>query len=130
MPTKWREGNRARWVGIRPGHNGEQVQGSGSKSNGYDTLYTVGAGKVLFVFNWWMTTYATGAGSGYIMVRDTVPAVVAVFCRHAYTAAGSLSTCSGRFVPWEVPEGYTVEVYSSAAVVSAYGGFDGILIDA
>ncbi len=130
MATSWREPNMARWVGIRPGHGGVQVSGASSKANGYETLYTVGAGKILLIFSWYLSSASSAAGGSSFYIRDGAAAEVHRLCRHGFLAAGVLSNSGERFIPYEVPAGYTLDLYTSAATISAYGGFDGILIDA
>lgn len=47
--TKFREGNRARWVGTRPAHYGEQVAKHATGSNATTIIHTVTAGKMFFL---------------------------------------------------------------------------------
>ena len=112
----WRENNRAKWVGIRPGHYGTAVDLYNSASNGEKIVYTVPAGYVLYISELTFTSRGTAAGADCIARIKTAGGVVSVgLCEHIYGAAGQLSTSRTFFQPIEVPAGYTVGIYSTDA---------------
>ena len=61
----FREPNQVKWQGSRPGHNGVQVIEDGDANNVTDDIYTVLAGKRLYLCGWsfscWGVAYSTGA---------------------------------------------------------------------
>lgn len=130
MATTWREGNRARWIGMRPAHEGEHVDAEHSVVNGTEILYTVGEGKLLLLFESEFDTTATGAAIGYLGVYDATPTRYHYLHRQGYNAAGVKVMALARFIPFEVPAGHSVRVYSSGAALTARAQIYGILIDA
>ncbi|MCJ7639023.1 MAG: hypothetical protein MUO70_03930 [Euryarchaeota archaeon] len=128
MAMEYREPNRARWVGVRPGHDGEQVQGMHGATNAIWVLYTVPDGKILCVTYVELTSVAAGAGLAYLNIRDPVPADFYYFAVHNYAAVGCLTNAVGLSFPYEVPAGYTIQVGSTAVNVVAHGSFHGFII--
>lgn len=128
MSQLWREPNRAKWVGIRPGHDGEQMIASSTVSNSSDTMYTVPTNYVLLLFSWWSWTVATGAGTGSLGIYNDTPALYRRLSYHRMVSAGERDTSHDLFVPIEVPAGYSIVNESSAAVVRIDSVIFGIVI--
>ena len=116
----FRERNKAKWVGIRPAHDGTQVYAASSAVNTTTTLYTVPAGKTLFLTFAQLTREGTGTGFTSLAIYDGVGALVAtILISNAIANATMSEAASFEMDPWEVPEGYTVGVRSSAANTTA-----------
>ncbi len=131
--TVYAEHNQVKWVGVRPGVEGEQIVKSGEQANGTNVLYTVPAGKVLLIFQTYVTGIATAASGGRAQLRHTtdVPATIYMFGNVLTNADnGGTSIVLARFVPYECLAGTLISLYSSVAAIIAGGGFEGILIDA
>lgn len=125
------EDNMAKWVGVRPGHNGEQVGGYDGVANGDVILYTVPADKILLIFNWSLTANSAAAAVfAFLGIRDALDVQTHALGQLRLKNSMPNSIVGSRYIPYEVPEGYDVYVSSNSADCSAYGTFDGILIDA
>ena len=127
MATVFREPNQVKWIGVRPGHNGEQVFIS-LDSIVTGVLYTVPADKILFLFDWHFGMASNVAAACLFQVRDdggVVQANLAYVTSH--TTATSANASNALWVPIEMPEAWDI-YYTAAARVRGY--FHGILIDA
>ena len=127
LATVHREPNQVKWVGVRPGHNGEQVLIK--VDFGVNTLlYTVPADKILLIFSWQIGIGTAAAGNARLQLETAVPAVYYEL-GNCVNAAGSTSANSQQalWVPIEVPETYRIYLTTNIACV---GGIQGILIDA
>ena len=112
----WRENNRAKWVGIRPGHYGTAVDLYNTMSNGERIVYTVPAGHVLYISEVTFTSMGTAAGAlSNARIKTDADVFWLALVEHLYGAAGQLSTSRTFFQPMEVPAGYTVEICSTNA---------------
>ena len=127
MATVHREPNQVKWVGVRPGHNGEQVL-IDIDFNANQLLYTVAADKLLFIFSWQVTLAANAAGIATLELRTAVPAVYyhLAYLRGALADIGP-SVSNSLWVPIEVPATYNNYLTTDQRVK---GGVHGILIDA
>ncbi len=110
----WREANRARWVGVRPAHYGEQVAVSSVKSNGTQIVYTVPAGKVFHLCALGcVARETTGASGGTIGIRNAADVVQYQVFEH-YPNFASIFTQSIPFnPPLEIPAGFDVYILST-----------------
>jgi hypothetical protein len=116
MAMKWREGNRAKWMGFRPAHDGVQVSKSGHTDNVLLIVHTVTAGKTLHITNLIAGGNSGGVASGSnIYVRDTADAVVYYFVQQSTPANSNFLISLSLFHPIEVPSGYDICIISSAA---------------
>lgn len=122
----FRENNQVKWIGSRPAHNGEQVAESNVANNNTVVLYTVGAGKVLYITDWAIGVVGNFSGEGYLCVRDNLAAVQYEFC-FARCIAGVLmrGLTSSTFYPIEVPATWDVAVYSGVAGLTIRGFIHG-----
>lgn len=118
MAQLWRENNRARWVGIRPAHDGAQIIDTSTVSNAVDTMLTAAAGKRLLLFSWWAWSVATGAGTASLGIYNAVPALSDRLVYHRHVAAGERNTHHDLFVPIEIPSGWSIRNETNAAAVT------------
>ena len=126
MATEHREPNRVKWIGVRPGHEGEQVLIHIDFAVN-TLLYTVAADKLLLLFDWQITLVGNVAAGAYLSLRTAVPAT---YYHLGY--ASSTVGAPGQFasnslnVPIEVPATYNIYLTTTQTV---RGGIHGILID-
>jgi len=87
----FREPNQVKWVGVLPGHNGEQVIAQAVADNSTVIAYTVPAGKILLLSHFTSCVFnnAGGIGTAYGYVRDNLG--VEVFRMHTYRGADDTS---------------------------------------
>ena len=126
MATVHREPNQVKWIGVRPGHNGDEVLININVAVN-TLLYTVPADKILFIFSWQLSFINNTGGGGYLYLRDNLGAeyyVLAYVNGNAGSAGGTLA--NNTFVPIEVVAGYDIYLTTSALM---RGGVQGILID-
>ena len=122
----WREANRCRWVGIRPAHEGEQVTAYDTAANQTKILYTVPAGKTLYLCN--VAGGLTGAAAGNAcMALQSGGDNYYILAQYRVQSAAGISAPFGVSfpIPIEVPAGDTIILYSSAANLIIYGSFFG-----
>ena len=127
MATVHREPNQVKWVGVRPGHNGEQVFEEFYGNVGAE-FYVVPAGKLLFLFDWHLGVSGAAGGSSFLLIRTVLDAhyrYLALCSGHVTSAGGS--TSQNLWVPIEVEAGFDFYV-TTGVTCAAY--IHGILIDA
>ena len=126
MATVHREPNQVKWIGVRPGHNGEQILIN------IDTavtavIYTVPADKLLFIFNYSYSCASNAAAWAFVQLRNALDVVYYTLGQSASSAGACAPVVSANlWVPIEVPAGY--DLYLTTAGTSR-GGIHGILID-
>ena len=114
----FREPNQVRWTGARPAHRGTQILKWSEKVNGSTTIHTVTAGKTLYLTSLTAFVQSTAAATaGSVWVRDTLGALVSRLVTAYFLAAGSGSWALPYPFPLEIPAGYDIIAYSSAATV-------------
>ena len=127
MATVYREPNQVKWVGVRPGHNGEQILID------IDTavsviVYTVPADKLLFLFDWSISTAPNLNIHSRLQIRTAVPVVVAnIAGASSYTGDSGTNNAQALWVPIEIKAGYDIYLFATGAT---RGYIHGILIDA
>lgn len=112
----FREQNQVKWVGTRPGHNGVQVLERNTANNGTTVIYTVPAGKTLYLVNWTLAFFAGGVtGDARMCIWDTTPAIwkFLAFMTVAVNDADNMELSTP--FPVEVPAQYTIRVSNFAA---------------
>jgi len=122
----YRIGNEARILGIRPGHNGEQILVRADVIGGTATVYTVPAGKIAFI-----THIAAGVsndvtGLSYVGIQNTVPATI-WFAHIGYSIAQSCSFYDNAsyYPPIELPTGYSIFIHSGSAGLDSWCSIHG-----
>ena len=118
--AKFREPNRARWVGVRPGHDGEQVMILGAIVNATAIVYTVPAGKMLYLCEWMLADMDNATGAMYFSIRNVADVWVRDLAGIRIVVASSwISDHGNAWPPIEVPAGYDLYAYSSGAGLTA-----------
>ena len=127
MATVHREPNQVKWVGVRPGHNGEQVLKEFYAAATAE-FYEVPADKLLLLFDWHLGVSGTAAGDSFIEIRDdgNVHYMYLALCSGKATDAGH-NTSQALWVPIEIPALFDFRVITG---VTSLAYIHGILIDA
>ena len=127
----FREPNRARWVGVRPGHDGTMLVASASATNNTATVYMVPAGKVLLVVAYDLFLVAAGVGAGTGYLNRAGETSFPLGRQFSNTQVGWHPHAAGSFsIPFELNAGDTVTVVSSAATLTITCAVWGLLIPA
>ena len=127
MATVYREPNQVKWIGVRPGHNGEQVIVDINSAVNAD-LYTVPVDSLLMIFGWsWSVNQNAGADVRIEVKTDGAAHYMWLSMVTAQAGAPSSESTQDKFVPIELPEGYVISIVTTR---QAYGHIHGILIDA
>jgi len=117
---EFREPNRVKWVGTRPGHDGTQVLEYGDAAGAIVIVYTVPAGKTLYLCDATMMYATLAAGDGWAEISTAVPVTVTYLFRDILIAGIAVFTKQATYwPPIEIPSGYLIRVRSSAAGLTA-----------
>ena len=117
----FREPNQVKWMGTRPGHNGEQVIENNTANNATAIVYTVPAGKTLFLTTAVLAGFGTAASiNNFGSIYDSTPAQWREIGRLPVFANGGTAYAASFNPPLEVPTGYTVRITSGVASCWAY----------
>jgi len=115
----FREPNQVKWVGVRPAHRGTQIAADNQGMAGFIIVYTVSAGKTLYLTDWSWAIEATGVGgTGVLAVRDAGDVQLYTLAGGALTVASAISKACGLFFPIEIPADYDIFLWSSAATLN------------
>ena len=126
MATVHREPNQVKWIGVRPGHNGEQILLPIDTAVNAD-VYTVPADKMLLLFDWHLGGVRAIGFTGHLYVYDDTPVVIASIATvSSEVGEPGTSTSNALWVPIELPEDYAIKVVTAKQVE---GYIHGILID-
>jgi hypothetical protein len=127
MAMKFREPNRARWVGTRPAHDGEQVIAYKLAVDATQIIYTVPAGKVLHLTNAMIFASSLAVGHGYIFIRNVADVPVLYLVQFRYISGAGMGTghANQYWPPIEVLEGYDIAITSGAAGLTLFGNIHG-----
>jgi len=123
---KFREGNRVKWIGSKPGHDGTQVFTSFPATNATAIVYTVPVGSVLYLVESFLGVTAIAAGYVVLQIQNAGGAFVRHLCFIQVGAAAPVH--DSHFTAWppvELPAGFTIRVQSSAVGLTAYGAIFG-----
>ena len=127
--TKHREPNRARWVGVRPAHDGEQIAESAAATNVQTTIiYTVPAGYILLLFQWSLDCAGAATNTSSFLVRNASDVIQYNLWTAYFVAAGRAALSSGLFVPIEITAGFDVVVSNTVAASYTRAFIHGLLI--
>ena len=130
MATVFREQNQVKWIGVRPGHNGEQAFGINNCVNVRAVVYTVPADKIFLWTGYAATMSGTVTGNGDIEMWSAAPALTRVFISMYYQIGTSFGLTNDFSIPIELIAGESIRIISSAATNPLYCSAWGILIDA
>ncbi len=122
----FREQNRVKWIGVRPGHNGTQVYAANSVTHGTTTIHTVTAQKTLHITYWYVDVNSrlTG-GAVYLAARVDGGVFIAFLDTETFSAAGHANTACPLTYPIEVPAGCVINIFSSSDNIDISAGFIG-----
>lgn len=127
--TYHREPNRANWIGVRPGHDGQQIARYAPANNATVIIYTVPADKILLLCSFTYNAHSTGGNYGTMGVYNAAAALQYLFVNAGMPINGNVIFHSGTFnPPLEIPTGYTIRVVSTGATVWASGFIHGVII--
>lgn len=122
----WREPNQVKWVGTRPAHRGTQIGKSASAVNATAIVYTVTAGKTLYLCTASLMTETATVSAGIFSIRDGADVSwLHLTMGRANTAGYFIAPCVTFWPPLEVPAGYDIVVFSSAALAAWTGSIFG-----
>ena len=111
----WREANQARWVGVRPAHNGTIFSAYNAVANATAIVFTVPAGNTAYLFYLDAHAVHTNAeDSCTIWIRDTADVLWAYLATTYQSAAGSFHWAVSFPFPIEIPAGYDICITSNA----------------
>lgn len=122
---KFREKNKARWLGVRPAHYGEQVTKNGSVVNNTVIVHTVTAGKTFYLSSAVIGLFSTGTASGYLLVRDDGDVLQYNIVFGRIINADEQLFSMGFDPPIEIPEGWDICVSSNSADMYVEGFIHG-----
>lgn len=128
---EFREPNQVKWVGVRPGHNGEQVLEYAIAQNSTPILYTVPAGKVFYLCGYSLNTWDTvGVATLRLVIYDDTPAAWKYLQYLISSANSGQSITKSYWPPLEIPSGYSVRLESAVATATVRGSIHGWVEDA
>ena len=130
MATVHRDPNQVKWVGVRPGHNGEQVIAYATAVDVLGTVYTVPVDKILLLFGHSVGVYSTAAALGEMYIYDATPALEVTLVGRSVAANGSVNSDHSYDPPLELTAGYSLRILTVAATCRIRATIHGILIDA
>lgn len=108
-------------------YGGEIVSAIGDVVNQTAIIYTVGAGKILYITDWAVTFNHGGVlGSLYAAVYNTVP-VVDHYITRDYNISCYFANGMSLTTPYVLPTGYSVRIFSSIATSRINFNFHGWL---
>jgi len=128
---RYREKDRTKWVGTRPGHYGEQVLLYNSTNNNTLTIYTVPGGKRFSLVSYFCSVRGVALGRVYCQICNSVGAGKQLLYQ-AESVAGTIIqplACSFTY-PVEMLPTETVKITSLVANLFIYCGIHGWIEDA
>jgi len=125
---RWREANRARWVGIRPAHEGTQVFGNGETNNATAIIYTVPVGKTFYLTGFHASVSPIAGGFGWLAVFNAAAVQQLLLYTMSAACAGlGFGVAVGLTFPLELAAGESLRIYSSALNFYVHGSVWGWL---
>lgn len=123
---KFREPNQVKWVGVRPGHNGTQIKAEAIAVNNTQVLYTVTAGKMLYLCTLnWQVDSNVGGGNTLIYHYNSGSVLQHVFVSIGQFSAPVLANTISFWPPYEMASGDYIQIWSPNAGTSLYCGIFG-----
>jgi len=113
----FREPNQVKWVGSRPGHNGEQITAAKTSiATAWDDVYTVSAGKTLYLCTLRHSHYSNTISKFYhIAWTDAGHGVQVRFVYDVNKVTGMNSDVIHFWPPLEIPAGHKIAMYVADA---------------
>ena len=126
MAMNHREGNRIKWIGVRPAHDGTQVIKSAYKINGTEIIHTVTAGKTLYLKGFFFESSSSVSGvAGALIVRNALD-VLEYYLAYCYHRGASEKLAARDYSqPIEIPAGYDICIISGALTLEVLAEIDG-----
>lgn len=117
-------------MGSRPAHGGDQVIAYAVATNNTTIVYTVPAGKTLYLKGFNIGCLGGGAvTSHYLLIRNAADAVWKYLQYLPTAAAGCIGFTRDYSQPLEVPSGYDVCVYNNNGTAYTGACIDGWIED-
>ena len=127
MATTFREPNMVKWIGVRPGHEGEEVL-INVLNAATAVLYTVPADKILLLYDWYLSLAYVGAASCQVNLRNDAAAIIGNIANFDTCAGNNTAHIAQNLtIPIELLEDYDIRIVTG---VTVRGYIHGILIDA
>ena len=130
MAIVHREPNQVKWIGVRPGHNGEQIIANNDVNNATVIVYTVPANKILLLNGFNCNCWASAASTGSIEWWDAVPILYRRIAKFSSQINSVYFGGNDYTMPLELAAGHSIRIISAAAAYWLYATIWGILIDA
>ena len=117
---RFRESNKMKWRGSRPAHDGTQVGGEAWTTDALEIVYLTGAGETFYCHYVSMCARTLTPGdTAFVSLYDAGPLRVFHLIRMFFDVAGQMIHCAPFTFPVEVPSGWSIRVFSSAASIDA-----------
>jgi len=118
----YREKNKVLWRGVRPAHNGDQVHKEATATNGTSLIYTVPAGKTLYLTHVHLGAVAIAGSWGMVYYRNVADVYVANLVRGVYVGVTTSPPFTANYYPpLEISAGFDLMVVSNIAGLTLYG---------
>ena len=124
----FREPNMARWVGVRPGHDGQQLVVLGSATNVQTTIvYTVPAGNLLLLCGIVLSAHGAAVNLSDLYVRNSADVLQYYMWEHYWPSDYGFAWAHSYYPPIEIPAGWDVVVANGIAASYVRSSINGIL---
>lgn len=122
----FREPNKVRWFGIRPGHRGEQVLIGINITADTQVLIDGTQTTITYLTDWCISVGRNKDATGTLEITENDDDHVCYLSQvSGYTSDPGYTVCQGLMYPIEIPAGYKVKAHSSAAAAPARGYIHG-----
>jgi hypothetical protein len=126
MAMLHRETNRVKWVGVRPAHDGTQVTVDSFTSAGAAILYTVTAGKTLFLCHFTLECSSGAVVSGAdFWVRNGADVIQYYLLRQRLAISRETIISPSFWPPIEIPAGWDIVMGVGVATTTEYAFIHG-----
>ena len=116
----FREPNMARWVGVRPGHDGTQIAKSGHTDNALLIVHTVTAGKTLYLTAALASGNTAGTATGInIWVRNAADVAQYYLIQNSLNVNTYFAVGLSFNPPLEIPAGWDIVIVAGHATARA-----------
>jgi hypothetical protein len=123
--------DQARWIGVRPGIDGDEIYATASANNSTVAVYTVPANKRFYLFNAGVSvrsvTPAVGDASFYL--DNGLGVVIWRFGRAMILTGDSKLYNYSFYMPMIIPATYRLIISSFVAGIIIEGSIHGVLVD-
>ena len=111
----FREPNQARWLGVRPAHNGEQLVAYNITTNDDRSIYQVPSGKTAYITSM-IITATSGSVGGNVQVNytDSANNLIKRLVNHFFRVTGNIAFSVSFNPPLELINQQRIRAYSNA----------------